>query len=403
LFYCRHPGFLFLPSFKLFIIALYFVFISGAIKTMYGIYLTLASILLLAYVLWRASSVPRLRKIPRRAFLIIGLLLTLVLLLGRWLGHGAAVPLAVLAEFISMTLVGVLFLVFICLFPVDLLLGFGRFFPRRAASFRAWAMLAGLLMALLALFQGLRPPVVVRYMVRLPGLPPALDNTKLAVLSDLHLGTLIGPGWLRARVAQVQALQPGMILVLGDIFEGHGAAPAAFLPDLRRLSAPLGVWAVDGNHENHGGPVAAPPSGAAPPLRTLRNELVEPAPGLYLAGRRSISRHGQGKGVPAWNPGPKQPPGGLVLLAHVPIEAESAARAGVGLMLSGHTHGGQIWPLSIVTRLVNPLLAGRYAIEGMTVLVCRGTGTWGPRMRLWRPGEIMLISLRSQESTGQTN
>ena len=216
---------------------------------MYGIYLTLASALLLAYVLWRVSSVPWLRRIPRLVFLSGGLLLGLLLFSGRLLGHDASGSWAALLEFISMTLIGVFFMIFTCLFPVDLLLGFGWFFPRRAAPIRAWAILAGCLLALLALFQGLRAPVVVRYEVSLPGLPRGLDGTRLAAISDLHLGALIGPGWLRARVAQVQALKPDMILVLGDIFEGHGTSTAAFIPALRSLSAPLGVWAVDGNHE----------------------------------------------------------------------------------------------------------------------------------------------------------
>lgn len=366
------------------------------LKPMYGIYLTLASALLLAYVLWRVSSLPWLRRIPRRASLSGGLLLGLVLFSGRFLGHDASGSLAALLEFMSMTLVGVLFLIFTCLFPVDLILGFGRFFPRRAALIRAGAIGTGCLLALLALFQGLRPPAVVHYEVRLPGLPQALDGTRLVAISDLHLGALIGPGWLQARVAQVQALKPDMILVLGDIFEGHGNSTAPFVPALLRLSAPLGVWAVDGNHESHGGLPAAAAAPDGDTLRTLRNELVQPAPGLFLAGRRSLSMHGREQTVPEWNPDGNHPPGGMILLAHVPVAAESAARAGVGLMLSGHTHGGQLWPLSIATRMLNPLLAGRYNIKGMTVLVCRGTGTWGPRMRLWRPNEIMAITLRSQ-------
>jgi len=74
--------------------------------------------------------------------------------------------------------------------------------------------------------------------------------------------------------------------------------------------------------------------------------------------------------------------------------AEAAARAGVGLMLAGHTHGGQLWPLSLLTRRVFPLTAGRYRVGGMTVLVSRGTGNWGPRMRLWRRAEIMLVVLK---------
>jgi predicted MPP superfamily phosphohydrolase len=358
---------------------------------MYGIYLTLAAILLLAYVLWRASALPRMRQIPRRMFLSGALFLALVLVLGRALGHDAARPWTAPAEFVSMTMVGVLFLVSLCLLPVDLISWLGRFSPRRAATARAWAMLAGCLLSLLALFQGLRPPQVVHYEVRLPGLPRALDGTRLAAISDLHLGALIGPDWLQDRVTQVQALKPDMILVLGDTIEGHGASLAAYLPGLHRLSAPLGVWAVDGNHESHDGAKAT----AANPLRTLRDELVQAAPGLFLAGRRSLSRHGPGPKVPPWNPDAQHPGGGMILLAHNPLAAGSAARAGVGLMLSGHTHGGQLWPLSYVSGIVNPLLAGRYEIGGMTVLVCRGTGTWGPRMRLWRRGEIMLITLRT--------
>ncbi|TFG75530.1 MAG: metallophosphoesterase [Chrysiogenales bacterium] len=363
---------------------------------MYGMYLTLASALLLAYVLWRVSSIPRFRKIPRPAFLFAALFLALLLFLGRFLGHDASGSWATLFEFLSMTLVGSLFLVFTCLFPVDLLLGFGRFFPRRAAQIRGWAMFAGCLLALLALFQGLRPPVVVRYEVRLPGLPQTLDGTRLAAISDLHLGALIGPKWLQARVSQVQALKPDMILVLGDIFEGHGTSTADFFPALRRLQAPLGVWAVDGNHGSHGSPSGSAAEPAESPLRTLRDDQVQPAPGLFLAGRGHLSRHDRQQTVPEWNPNGKHAIGALILMAHVPAAAKSAARAGVGLMLSGHTHGGQIWPLSIATRMVNPLLAGRYEIEGMTVLVSRGTGTWGPRMRLWPPGEIMVVTLRSQ-------
>jgi predicted MPP superfamily phosphohydrolase len=361
----------------------------------YGVYLTLAATLLLTYVLWRLSSLPRLRGVSRRAFVLAGLLLVLLLVTGRWLGHYASGWGAALLEFLSMTLVGTLLLVFACLFPVDLLSGFGLLFRRRAALVRGWAMLAGCLLALLALFQGLRPPRVERYEVTLPGLPPALDGLRLVAISDLHLGAQIGPGWLRARVEQVQALKPGMILVLGDLFDWHGAPMAAFLPDLRRLTAPLGVWAVDGNHESYRrGPPGASPS-SSDPLPALRDQTVQPAPGLFLAGRRYRSRRAAPPGRPAWNPG-RHGHGATILMAHVPVEAEAAARAGVGLMLCGHTHGGQIWPLSIVTRLLYPLLAGRYEVEGMTVLVSRGAGTWGPRMRLWRPGDIMLVTLRSR-------
>ncbi len=76
---------------------------------------------------------------------------------------------------------------------------------------------------------------------------------------------------------------------------------------------------------------------------------------------------------------------------------EKAAGLGVDLMLSGHTHGGQIWPFDYITKRFFPLLEGEYRIYGMTVIVSRGTGTWGPHMRLWSPGEISHITLRSKK------
>jgi hypothetical protein len=94
-----------------------------------------------------------------------------------------------------------------------------------------------------------------------------------------------------------------------------------------------------------------------------------------------------------------RPPGATILLSHTPWQAERAASAGVGLMLSGHTHGGQIWPFGYLTGLIYPLLQGRYEVDGTTVIVCRGTGVWGPRMRLWRPSEILRVTLHGREKS----
>jgi len=120
-------------------------------------------------------------------------------------------------------------------------------------------------------------------------------------------------------------------------------------------------------------------------------------PGLVLAGVDGRSHEGPadqgGDAVRQALAG--RPPGATIFLSHSPWGAETAARAGAGLMLSGHTHGGQIWPFDLLVRRVYPHLAGRYEVEDMTILVCRGTGTWGPRMRLWRPGEILRVVLRS--------
>lgn len=90
-----------------------------------------------------------------------------------------------------------------------------------------------------------------------------------------------------------------------------------------------------------------------------------------------------------------RPTGATILLSHTPWLAERAAEMGVGLMLSGHTHDGQIWPFGYLVRLQYRLVGGFYRVGPLQVLVSRGTGTWGPRMRLWRPSEIWVLTLRS--------
>jgi len=84
------------------------------------------------------------------------------------------------------------------------------------------------------------------------------------------------------------------------------------------------------------------------------------------------------------------------LLSHIPLQVERAAAGGADLMLAAHTHAGQIWPFSYFVARRYPILWGRLEVGGMTLIVCRGTGTWGPRMRLWHPGEILHVTLRSR-------
>jgi predicted MPP superfamily phosphohydrolase len=127
----------------------------------------------------------------------------------------------------------------------------------------------------------------------------------------------------------------------------------------------------------------------------MSNTWTEVSPGLVLAGVDDLTfnhRSGNG-GDPVGKALSDRPPGVTILLSHTPWYAEKIAKEGVGLMLSGHTHGGQIWPFGYLAKLVYPLFEGEYKVNGMTVIVCRGTGTLGPRMRLWHPGEILRVKL----------
>ena len=351
------------------------------------------------YVFWRVASVPVVKRYLSTRFIIgAGLLLWSVFFLGRVYGHHYTGPLAKPLEFVGMNWMAVVFLLFVPLLAMDFVTGFGFLVPRRAVWLRSIALLAGATLSVVALVQGLRPPVVENYEVSLSGLAHELDGTVLVAMSDLHLGTLLGERWLEARVAQVQAQQPDLVVLLGDLFEGHGKPQGRLLRALRLLSAPLGVWVVPGNHEFHhrhdGSTFLIEEAG----FRLLRNSWAEVQPGLVMAGvddLTALRRSGQG-GDPISKALAGRPPGATILLSHTPWQADRAARAGVGLMLSGHTHGGQIWPFDYLVKRLYPLLEGRYEVDGMTVIVCRGTGTWGPRMRLWHPSEILRLRLRTE-------
>lgn len=369
---------------------------------MFGSILISACTLLHIYVFWRAASVPFVvRLLPRWALIGSAVILWAIFFLGRVLGHGGTGVLAGTLEFLGMTWMAVLFLTFISLFAIDLVTLFGYLLPRFSPSLRGAALLAGMLLSLIALCQGLRPPVINKYEVVVPGLPGALDGTVLVALSDLHLGSQLGQRWLANRVAQVAVQRPDLVVLLGDIFEGHGQPENKLILTLKQLTAPLGVWVVPGNHEFHGGSDMRLFEAAN--LKLLRNVWTEVRPGLILAGVDDLTvrrRHGQ-SGDPIMRALDSRPPGATILLSHTPWEAEMAAKNGVALMLSGHTHGGQIWPFGYLVRTRYPLLAGRYEVDGMTAIVCRGTGTWGPRMRLWHPGEILRVTLRATQNKNE--
>ena len=350
------------------------------------------------YVFWRLASVPWVAThVPRRALMWTAIALAasypLARFLNRWQLGAVGEPL----EFVAANWIGVLFMVFALLVAADVATLGGVLLPRLAPAVRGWAAIGALVLAAAGLVQGLRPPVVQEYEVRLAGLPKERDGLVLVAVSDLHLGTLIGQRWMTRLVARVEALRPDAVLVVGDLVDGEVGRLEPLLPVLKSLRAPLGVWAVTGNHEFYAGFDRSVHLLEEAGYTVLRDRCAEIAPGLVVAGvddltaRRQFGRSDR----PVEKALAGRPPGAVVLLSHSPLQAGTAAAAGAGLMISGHTHDGQIWPFRYLVRLSYPLLGGRYEVGGMPVIVCRGTGTWGPRMRLWRPSEIVRITLRA--------
>jgi len=350
------------------------------------------------YVFWRLASVPWISAhFSRRALVWTAVALWAGYPLARFLNSRQLEMIGYPLEFAAANWIGVLFILFSLLIIADAVTLGGWLLPSLAPGIRGWAGVVALVLSAAGLIQGLRPPVVQDYEVSLAGLPRERDGLVLVVISDLHLGTLIGERWMTRLIGRVNDLRPDVVLVAGDLVDGEVGRLEPLRPVLKTLRAPLGVWAVTGNHEYYAGLERSVELLEEAGYTVLRDRWAEIVPGLVVAGVDDLSARRQ-FGHPdrpldqALN---GRPPGAVILLSHSPLQADAAAAAGAGLMLSGHTHDGQIWPFGYLVRLSYPLLGGRYEIGRMPVIVCRGTGTWGPRMRLWRPSEILRIRLRA--------
>jgi uncharacterized protein len=367
---------------------------------MFGITLILISTIIQAYVFWRMASMPMIKHcLSGRQLAGMGIGLWIVLCLSRFYSHDHTGKLAYILELIGMHWLGILFLLFFTLIATDILTGFGFLFSSAVLKIREAALIAGIILSLIALVQGTRLPVVEKYEVTIPGLPKNLDGKVIISVSDLHIGDLRGGNWLKECVEKIQLHEPDLVFLLGDVFEGHGLPDQAIMTVLSQLSAPFGVYAVLGNHEFNSNETEITRLMETNGIQVLRNRWILLQPGLVLAGiddLRSFSRRVDIKTDLLSKALANRPEGATIFLSHRPDQVEKAAGFGVDLMLSGHTHGGQIWPFDYITQRFFPLLEGEYQINGMTVIVCRGAGTWGPNMRLFQPGEISHITLRSR-------
>ena len=354
------------------------------------------------YIVGRALSLPIFKRPVHRLVLVLAIVIlwTSYFLPGIADRIGAGFASSWLEQF-SMNWLGTSFLLFTCLLIVDLVTLFGILFKKYRTHIRASAFVAGILLSIFALYQGYRAPVVREYEIRLANLPSKYDDLVLVAVSDLHVGTFLDETWLAQRVNQVNALKPDVVVLLGDFFEGDNRdeRKRSMIDLFRKISAPLGVFGVTGNHESYGGLDSTIQFLEEAGVQMLRNQWREPEPGIVIAG--VDDGHGRNQTADAGGKIERALAGrpdssAVIFLSHRPVGAEKAAAAGVGLMLCGHTHGGQLWPFYYISAMYNPLMAGEYVINGMPVIVSRGTGTWGPRMRLWYPSEILRIVLKSK-------
>ncbi|WNM29773.1 metallophosphoesterase [Streptomyces sp. Li-HN-5-11] len=244
----------------------------------------------------------------------------------------------------------------------------------------------------------LRGPSVKRVTVPLAKLPRAADGFRIAVVSDIHLGPILGRGFAQKVVDTINATQPDLIAVVGDLVDGSvkDLGPAA--APLAQLRARHGAYFVTGNHEYFSGAqqwVAEVRRLGLHPLENARTEL----PGFDLAGVNDLQGESEGQGPDFGRAlGDRDTTRACVLLAHQPVQIHEAVRHGVDLQLSGHTHGGQLWPGNLIAAAANPTVAGLERYGDTQLYVSRGAGAWGPPTRVGAPSDITVVRLASKQA-----
>jgi predicted MPP superfamily phosphohydrolase len=297
---------------------------------------------------------------------------------------------------------GACFYLLVGLWTSDLVMMLGGFEGLAADQLRATVVVGVTALAVAAgIPAAIRIPRVKRLEIALPHWPAQLDGYRVAQISDIHVGPILRGPWVERLVARVNALQPDLIAVTGDLVDGDVPRLAPHVDPFRALSARDGVYFVTGNHEyfSNVDPWAAHAAQLGwtvlrnVSVRVRRDGAVFDVAGVDdLSSRRRGGSRG-GHDLPAALDAcePQVP---VVLLAHNP-NTFLEARGKVALQLSGHTHGGQIWPFGGLVRLTTPYLAGTYRSGTSTLYVSRGTGFWGPPMRVFAPAEITELVLRS--------
>jgi predicted MPP superfamily phosphohydrolase len=241
----------------------------------------------------------------------------------------------------------------------------------------------------------LNGPTVKRVTVPLARLPRAAHGFRIAVVSDVHLSPVLGRSFAQRVVDTVNGTQPDLIAVVGDLVDGsvRDLGPAA--APLAGLRARHGAYFVTGNHEYFSGAeewVNEVRDLGLRPLENARTELAH----FDLAGVNDIAGEEEGQGPDFGKAlGDRDRSRAVVLLSHQPVTIDEAVQHGVDLQLSGHTHGGQLWPGPYLAELANPTVAGLEKYGDTQLYVSRGAGAWGPPTRVGAPSDITVVELAS--------
>ncbi|NGO79164.1 metallophosphoesterase [Streptomyces sp. YC504] len=244
----------------------------------------------------------------------------------------------------------------------------------------------------------LRGPKLKHLTVPLARLPRGAHGFRIAVVSDIHLGPVLGRAHTQRIVDTINSTQADLVAVVGDLVDGsvEDLGPAA--EPLAQLRSRHGSFFVTGNHEYFSGAQQWVDHVRELGLHPLENARVE-IDGFDLAGVNDVAGESEGQGPDFLKAlGDRDRSRASVLLAHQPVVIHDAVEHGVDLQLSGHTHGGQMWPGNLIADLANPTLAGLESYGDTQLYVTRGAGAWGPPVRVGAPSDITVVTLASKRA-----
>ena len=238
--------------------------------------------------------------------------------------------------------------------------------------------------------------------VKLNRLPKALDGLRIVHFTDVHIGPILDQKFLRGLVEKANAQKPDLVVITGDLVDSTPDIIGPEVAELAKLKSRYGSFFVTRNHEYYSGADEWLKALDKMNIRTLMNEHVsigDSGASFDLAG---IPDKVAGRFEHSHKPdlaralAGRDPERELLLLAHRPEPIHEAAKHEVGLQLSGHTHGGQLWPSTFISNWVHPYSTGLHKHNDLTqIYVSRGAGFWGPPMRIAAPAELPLVVLSS--------
>ena len=270
-----------------------------------------------------------------------------------------------------------------------------RQFLARAAVGGAAAVAAGF--TTYGVRRAFAAPQIDELAVRLPRLHRAFDGLRIVQISDLHIGDILGRPFLEETVRRCNGLRPDLVAVTGDLVDGSVRQILPTIQALGGLQSRFGTYFITGNHEFYSGDVAWCDALTRMGVTVLRNRTVTLADGPARLDLVGVDDWGERERARGWDLDQalrgRNPDHPAVLLAHEPRAVSEGMERGIGLQLSGHTHGGQLFPITGLVTALWKYSAGRYQVGEGTLYVHRGTGFWGPPMRIGSPPEIAAITL----------